>query len=112
MHVNVSDRTRELAILRAVGWSRPRVARQVLLEGLVLAAVGAAVAVPASMGILALFSTTRLGDVNSHGYVPQALAMRPAVEGFVVALVAGGLGTLAPLIRALRIDTATALREG
>ncbi len=112
MHVNVSDRTRELAILRAVGWSRSRISRQVLLEGLILAAVGATIAIPTSMGILALVSTTRMGDVNSAGYVPQALTLKPALEGFLVAIVAGGLGTLAPLIRALRIDAATALREG
>ncbi len=112
MHVNVSDRTRELAILRAVGWSRARVARQVLYEGLFLSAIGALIAIPVSMGILALVSTTYLGDINSHGYVPESLTLRPTIEGFLVAVIAGALGTLAPLLRALRLETATALRDG
>jgi putative ABC transport system permease protein len=111
MHVNVNDRTRELAILRAVGWSRARVARQVLFEGLMLATLGALIAVPAAAGALWLVSSTYLGDANSHGYIPQALRLRPAVEGFFVAVIAGGLGTIPPLVRALRLATAKALRE-
>jgi putative ABC transport system permease protein len=112
MHVNVNERTRELAILRAVGWSRLQVARQVLSEGLLLAAIGAATAIPVATGILWLVSSTHLWDANSHGYIPRFLAFKPAIEGFIVAVVAGGLGTVAPLLRALRIETATALREG
>ena len=111
MHVNVSEQYRELAILRALGWSRWRVARLVLIEGLLLAGVGGLAAMPIAAGILHVITDVRFEPFNSSGLVPFTLGLAPALEGWVVAVVAGMAGTITPLIRVLTIETGPVLRE-
>ena len=58
----VAQRSRELALLRAIGASRRQVTRSVLFEALVLGAAGATIGlglgVLLAMGIRALFATS------------------------------------------------------
>lgn len=111
MHVNVSEQYRELAILKALGWSRWRIARLVLIEGLLLAGVGGLAAMPLAAGILHVITDVRFEPFNSSGLVPFTLGMVTAIEGWVVAVLAGMAGTITPLIRVLRIETGRVLRE-
>lgn len=54
MLLSVFERTRELGLLRAVGWSRWRIVGMILLEALALALLGAAVGVGLSFGVATL----------------------------------------------------------
>ena len=109
MLVRGSDRAHELAIRTALGAERWRLVRQMLIESLTLAIVGAiaglVVARLAMSGIVALGANTipRLTSLTIH---PSLLAF-----SFLVATISAvGFG-LAPAIRASRTQPTDALRE-
>jgi len=110
LHITVSERTTELAILRAIGWSRRRVASLVLLEGAALSLLGGLLGIPLAMSVLYAVGTIDLGGYTTAGLIPLALPIGAAVEGIAVCLLAGALGSLTPLIRALHLQPAQALR--
>jgi len=105
MLMSVFERTREIAILLAVGWRRGRVIRMILLESLVLGLVGGTLGV--LVGSLAvevlLWSDMIRGRIDAQitaGLVAYAL-------GAAVAL--GLIGGIYPAIRAARLKPAAAL---
>lgn len=110
LHITVSERTTELAILRAIGWSRRRVASLILLEGTAMSLLGGLLGIPLAMSVLFALGTIDLGGYATAGLIPLALPGSAAVEGIAVCLLAGALGSLTPLIRALRLQPAQALR--
>jgi ABC-type lipoprotein release transport system permease subunit len=106
MLMSVLERTREIGVLRALGWRRRRVLGIILQESLILGAVGGA------LGIL-----TGLGLARLMVLVPGTFgAMEPVhtpelfVQAIVVALVAGMVGGLYPAWRATRMRPVEALR--
>ena len=109
MYSAVSARTREIATLRAIGFGASRVVASVLVEGMVLAPIGAGVG--ASIAWL-LFNgnTVNLGD--STGSIVFKMQMTPALLmlGVVLACAVGFVGGLLPAVRAARLPVATALR--
>ncbi|HEY3350314.1 MAG TPA: ABC transporter permease [Thermoanaerobaculia bacterium] len=106
LSMNVAERTGEIGLLRAIGWRRARIARLVIAEGLLLSAGGAALGLPAAAAILRLL--TRAGFL---GVIPARLPAASAAEGIATVLAAGLLASLPPLVHALRIRPARALRE-
>jgi len=106
LSMNVAERTGELGLLRALGWRRARIARLVVAEGLLLAAGGSALGLPAAAALLAFL--TRSGFL---GVIPARLPAASAAEGIAVVLAFGLLASLPPLVHALRIRPARALRE-
>lgn len=105
LHTVVLERRAELALLRAVGWTRPRVAFLVLGEGVVLSVLGGMLALPCAALIVAILR--RLG---AAGIVSATLTPEIAAEGVVVAIVAGTAGCVAPLLRAARLSPQQSLR--
>lgn len=107
----VAQRTRELALLRAVGASRSQVLRSVMLEavlvGLVAAALGLAVGVGLAQGVISLLSASG-GDLPT-----TTLAVRPptVIVAFVIGLGVTLIAALVPAIRATRVPPLAALRE-
>jgi lipoprotein-releasing system permease protein len=110
LYVSVGERTGELALLRAVGWSRPRIAGHVLAEALLLSLAGALLAAPLGEIVLFLIGSARVGSMETAGFLPPHLSIAAVLEGTAVALVAGVLGALGPLRRAMRVPPAAALR--
>jgi len=112
MYTAVSARTREIATLRALGFSGGPVVISVLLESLVLALVGGAIG--GGLAWLA-FDGFRAATMNwsSFSQVTFAFDVTPGllVQGIVYALLIGLVGGLFPAIRAARLPVATALRE-
>ena len=106
LSMNVAERTGELGLLRALGWRKNRIARLVLSEGLLLSMGGASLGAPVAM--LVLRSMTRSGFL---GVIPSEIPVRSAVEGVGAVLLAGILASLPPLLHALRIRPARALRQ-
>lgn len=110
MQISINERLRELAILRAVGWSRWRVFRLVLGESLLLTIAGGVAAIPVSMALLMLFSRIDPAILNTAGILPPTLPWTVAAEGLIVAVLAGSAGSAAALARVARMDPAKALR--
>ncbi len=112
MYSAVSARTREVATLRALGFSRIAVVVSVLAESLFLALVGALVG---AIGAWAFFDGYRTSTLNwdTFSQVTFAFDVTPAlmVQGVVFALVLGLIGGLFPAIRAARLPVTAALRE-
>ncbi len=107
----VAQRSRELALLRALGASRRQVTRSVLLEAFVLGVVGSALGVALgfalALGLIAFFSTLGL-DLSG-----QSLVLQPAT--FVIAFTVGIVVTMAaaylPARRTARIAPVQAMRD-
>lgn len=111
MHIDVAERTRELALLRAIGWTRWRVARVILGEGLWLSAAAGLLATPLSFLVLRLVDRFDPDTFHAAGFLPTAVPLATAAEGLAVTVVAGLLGCTPPLLRALRLEPAVSLRE-
>lgn len=103
---SVAERGSELAILRAVGWSRRRVVTSLLTEGALLAAAGGAVGL---VGAWALLHAAAVQGLSS--WLAPSLPLRVVAEGGAVLALAVLLSTLLVLGRILRTRPASALRE-
>ena len=106
LSMNVSERTRELAILRAVGWRRWKVAALVLTDGLLLTAIGSIAGVVAASVFLNAVTAS-----DWAGYLPRSLPIAVLGEGALMMLAAGSLGSLPSLCQALRMRPAQALHS-
>lgn len=106
-----SIREREIALRLAMGASRPRLVRQLLVESLLLAtaaaALGAFLAQALSRGLVAFLSTS-----NNSLFVDLSLDWR--VLGFTaaIALFTCLLFGLLPALRATRLSPSSAIRTG
>lgn len=106
MAMSVFERTREIGILRAVGWSGQRILRMVITESLLLCLVAAVVG--SILGILATRAVLVIGTV-SNLLEPQYDA-NVFIRAFAVALVVGLAGAAYPAFRAVRLTPMEALR--
>lgn len=106
MWMSVSERTREIGVLRAVGWSRRQIVLMILLEaagvGLIACALGSA----GGTGLAKL--TTRLEVADR--FMDPVFGVSPFALALLVAVVLSVLGALMPAWRAAHISPAEALR--
>ncbi len=112
MYTAVASRTREIATLRALGFSTGPVILSVLAESLVLALAGGAFGALVAYLVFNGYETSTM-NWQSFSQVAFAFAVTPPllVQGIVWALLMGLIGGLFPAIRAARLPVATALRE-
>ncbi|MCW2605157.1 MAG: hypothetical protein JWN61_3292 [Pseudonocardiales bacterium] len=107
----VAQRTRELALLRALGASRGQVTRSVLAEafvvGLISSAVGLAGGVGLSYGLQALFSL--LGQGFPDG--PTRIEPRTIIVALIVGVGVTCAAALFPARKAARIAPVAAMRD-
>jgi putative ABC transport system permease protein len=110
MAILVAQRTREAALLRAVGAARAQILGATMAEALVIGVVGSAAGLVAGMGIAALLKAlfAALGfSLPTGGLVLKA---NVAIVCMVVGVAATAIAGLAPAIRASRIRPVAALR--
>ncbi len=112
MYQAVAARTREIATLRALGFSAGPVVVSVLVEALALAAIGGLLGGGLAYLLFNGFQAATL-NFSSFSQVAFAFAVTPAliVGGLLYALAMGLIGGFFPAIRAARLPVATALRE-
>jgi len=105
--MSVIERTREIGVLRAVGWSRRRVLVQVLGESLALAVLGGTVGAALGAGLVTLISQSPAFS----GLLRGALNTNLLLQVLVTALVMGVVGGAYPAWRATQLTPAEALRS-
>jgi ABC-type antimicrobial peptide transport system permease subunit len=106
MLMSVLERTREIGVLRALGW-RPRgVLRMILQESLVLGAIGGICGIPLGLGLGGLVGSAGVFG----GAIEPIFTSQSLVQAIVVAAVAGVIGGLYPAWRATRMRPVEALR--
>ena len=107
MTTAVLERTREIAILRAIGWRKSRVIRMVLGESLLLCISGAV------NGILTAIITTRLMSSLPavNGLLGKHIPGSVILEGFLLAILVGLIGGVSPAYRAARLLPTEGLRH-
>lgn len=107
----VAQRSRELALFRALGASRRQVGRTVLFEALVIGLVGSAVGLGLGMllavGIKALFGTLGL-DLSEAGL---SLQPRTVIASFAIGTIMTLLAAYLPARRAGRVPPVAAMRD-
>ncbi len=106
MVMSVYERTREIGVLRAVGWSGLRVLRMIVIESLLLCLVAAVAGV--ALGIAAVEAVVSIPAVESllePGYNTSTF-----VRALVVAIVVALVGASYPAYRAIRLTPMEALR--
>lgn len=105
MAIAVRERTAELAVLKAVGFSDRFVMILILGESLIMATLGGGIGL-----VLAKLFTLK-GD-PTHGMLPYFYLPLPAVgTGLGVALAVGAISGLLPAIGAMRLRVVDALRR-
>ena len=106
-----SDRRREIAIRRALGATRARIARLVLIESLTLSAAGGIAGL-----LLALWATpaivAAMGRIEAPYWIQFGLDGRVLAFCAVVTIVTGALCGVIPAWHASGSDPQTALKEG
>lgn len=103
----VFERTRELALLRAVGWRRNRLMRLILLEAILLALAGAVLGTGLGWGLIQLLSQIPAAGRMVVGQIPPTVILK----GLALALGVGVLGGLYPAYRATRLLPTEGLRH-
>jgi putative ABC transport system permease protein len=106
MLMSVLERTRELGILRAIGWTRGRVVRLILGESLVIGLAGSivgAVIAAVSLQILAYWSFTR-------NIVQPGLSASAVLSAVALMLAAALAGSCYPAYRGASVAPTEALR--
>ncbi len=107
----VAQRSKEMAMLRAIGASRRQVVKSVLFEsiavGLVASAVGLGVGVLMSFGLRALLSAVGL-DIPGGSVV---ITPKTVITAFLVGSIVTVLSALAPALRASKVKPIAALRD-
>ncbi len=110
--MSVDDRSRELALLRAVGHTRARVGALVVEEGLLLGAFGLALGLPLAYGGAVAINHFLLSQLpglpTSFSFVSFEPAVILAGVGLVVAV--GLAASIAPAARAMQLPVAEELR--
>jgi putative ABC transport system permease protein len=107
--VRATRREREIAIRRALGVSRARLAEQLLAESVLLALIGGAVALVFAVWAGAALRGLLLPSVN---WSSGALDVRAALFAGGAALLVGIVAGLVPVVHAWRPDLTVSLRAG
>lgn len=105
-----AQRTTEIAVRTALGASRAQIVRQLLIESLLLAALGGAVGV--GLAFAARDAIVALGPAGVERFQQAAIDLPVMLTGLGLALAAGLLFGLWPAWSASQVDLRTAMQSG
>ncbi len=104
--MSIMERTREIGVLRAVGWSSKRVLWMILMESIIVCLLGGILGISIAYFLISdLSRTTTVLGLNT-GNVTQGLL----IQAISVVIVLGLVGGLYPAWRASRLQPVEALR--
>lgn len=106
MLMAISERTREIGILSAVGWSRAMVVRLILMEASLLGLLGALLGFA---GAFPLLEIVRRLPAMPPGWIPGAPDHSLLIEATLLSVGIAALGALYPALYATRLQPASAL---
>ncbi len=106
MWMSVLERTRDIGVLRAIGWSRRRIVGGIVLEATGVGIIACAVGSLAGAGLAE--SATWLPTAGR--FIQPGYTARPFLLALTVAVVLSVIGALMPAWRAARVSPAEALR--
>ncbi|CCA90493.1 ABC transporter permease [Novosphingobium sp. PP1Y] len=107
---NVSDKRRDIAIMRSMGFSEGDLQFIFVVEGLVLAVIGVMLGWLLGYGLMTILGTLRFpigGDVER---IPMDRSARQYAIAALVSLLAGSLAAWLPARKAARVDPVDILR--
>lgn len=112
------ERTRELGVLGALGTRRRRILGMILLESLLLGAIGFAIGVVLASGILYGLGSATLGGLGGTDFMgvrmPETMTLTvrgaPVIKAAIVSALTMLAGGLIPAIRAARLHPVDAMR--
>jgi len=107
MAMSVYERTREIGILRAVGWSSVRVGSMIVSEAICICLL--ALAVGCALGVVA--AQLFVARSSLSGFISPAYEASTFAWGLAFALGVGVIGALYPTWRAVRLAPVEALRH-
>ena len=106
MLMSVLERTREIGVLRALGWRRRRVLGMIMNESLLLGLAGGVVGILVALGLTYLFSLIPMFGA----FISPQWDLVIFTRAMGVALILGIAGGLYPAYRATRLQPVEALR--
>jgi putative ABC transport system permease protein len=107
MLTSVLERTKEIGILRAIGWPRRRVVSMILLESVGLAIAASLLGLAAAWWLTGALARAP----QARGLINPVVDWMVIVKGFGMSVAIGLLGALLPAIRAARLAPTEAFRE-
>jgi putative ABC transport system permease protein len=110
MYSAVSERSREIAVLRAIGFGGGAIVWSFFVEALIIAFVGGLVGCVAVLPVNGLTTGTMNWQTFSHLAFAFRITPLLLAAGMGFALLMGVVGGLPPAIRAARANVATTLR--
>lgn len=110
MYSAVAERSREIAVLRALGFGRGSVVLSFLVEAVCIAVVGGVIGCVAVLPVNGVTTGTMNWQTFSHLSFAFRITFDLLALGLGFALLMGVLGGLPPAIRASRANVATTLR--
>lgn len=106
----VAQRTRELALTRALGAGRLQVVGSVLLEAVIIGLLASAVGLAAGVGVGALLATL-VGTFMSLPVAGLTLTVGTVVAAFTVGTLVTVVAAVVPALRASRVSPVAAMQE-
>ena len=105
---SVAERTKEIGVLKAIGWANSDITKQVFLESLLQGLAGGIIGV--SLGYLVTYFIPQMGLVSTQNLV---LTVSPflVLLGLIVSLSGGIIAGLVPAWQAAKLQPAEALRR-
>lgn len=111
MYAAISARTKEIATLRALGFSRGSIVASFTIESMLLALPGGIVGTALAFG----FDGTTTGMMNHRTFADVSFAIRVTpwvcLQGILFSLIIGFVGGLLPASSGAQVPIVTALRE-
>jgi len=107
MSMSVFERTKEIGILRSLGWPGSRIFIIVMTEGLILGVIGGMLGCVVGIGLDHLIEAT----ARVRGMIVSAFTWQLCLKALIVATFLGSFGGVYPAWKATRISPVIALRS-
>ena len=105
MLMSVFERTREIGVLKAVGWSDKRILLMIVFESIVITVTAGIVG--SIFGVLGVYALTTM---NFLGGMTPVFTIQTFVQAFGIAILVGIVGGIYPAIKAIKLPPTEALR--